>query len=186
MQQDASSQTKIPVQQRSVSWVVLLLIFILFINAVLPVSLRLLSSSSSPLCSKSWINPCRVTWHPWWFIISTGFAQPSHQWHPSNANPPCASFPLRHLGLLHFPYLFSDNSFLPYNLLKGLRTFSLFLTSIECVKKREWAQKAMGTAKCFWNRWFFSPPALSLSWPVSVRNAGSVQQNWPLHLFSRQ
>lgn len=47
MQQDASSQRKIPVQQRSVYQVVLLLVFILFTNAVLLPSLKLLSSSSS-------------------------------------------------------------------------------------------------------------------------------------------
>lgn len=177
MQQDASSQRKIPVQQRSVYQVVLLLIFILFTNAVLLPSLKLLSSSSLPLCPKSRINPCQIHRRSPWFITSAGFAQPSHQWDPGNANPPCMSFPLRHLCLLHFLYLFSHNSFLPYNPLKGLRTFSLFLTSNQCVKKREWAQKAMGTVKCFWNVCFFPPSIkMSLSWPVSVRNAGSVQQ----------
>lgn len=189
MQQDASSQRKIPVQQRSVYQVVLLLIFILFTNAVLLPSLKLLSSSSLPLCPKSWVNPCWVTWDPWWFITSTGFAQPSHQWDPGDANPPCMSFPLRHLCLLHFPYLFSHNSFLPYNLLKGLRTFSLFLTSNECLKKREQAQKAVGTVKCFWNVWFFFfPPALR--WVSADLYLSEMQapysSSWPLYLFSRQ
>lgn len=115
----------------------------------------LLSSSFLPLCPKSWMNPCWITQDLWWFITSTGFAQPSHQWDPSNVHPPCTSFPLTHLCLLYLPYLFSQNSFLPHNLLKGLCTFSLFLTSYECVKTREWAQKAMGTVKCFWNVQFF-------------------------------
>lgn len=149
MQQDVSSQRKIPVQQRGVYQIVLLLIFVLFSNVVLLSSLKLLSSSSLPLCPKSWINPCQVPWDPWWFISSTVFSQPSHQWDPGNANPPWISFPLRHLCLLHFPCLFSHNSFLPCNLLKGLRTFRLSLTSHECVKKREWDQKAMGTVQCF-------------------------------------
>lgn len=122
---------------------------ILFSNVVLLPSLKLFFSSSLPLCPKSWINPCQVPWDPWWFITSTVFYQSSHQWDPGNTNPPWMSFPLRHLCLLHFPYLFSHNSFLPYNLLKGLHTFRLSLTSDEYVKKREWAQKAMGTVKCF-------------------------------------
>lgn len=102
-----------------------------------PLLFTALSSSSLPLCPKSWINPRWDTQDLWWFITSTGFAQPSHQWDPSNANPTYTSFPLRHLCLLHLPYLFSHNSFLPHNLLKGLCTFNLFLTSYECVKTRE-------------------------------------------------
>lgn len=132
MQPNVSSQRKMPVQQRtSPSCYVDIYSFY---QTVLLTSL--LSSSSLPLCPKFWINPCWATQDLWWLITSTGFAQPSHQWDPSNANLPCTSFPLRHLCLFHLPYLFSYNSFLPHNLLKGLCTFSLFLTSYECVKTR--------------------------------------------------
>jgi len=60
-------------------------------SALMPLlpSLKLLSSSSSPLCPKSCINPCEDTWDPGWFVTSAGFAQPRHQWDPGNANPPC-------------------------------------------------------------------------------------------------
>lgn len=133
MQQDASSQRKIPVQRR-VYQVVLLLIFILFPNAM-SLSLKLLSSSSLPLCPKPLIKLCWVTWDPWCFITRTGFAQALHHWDPGNANPPTTSFPLGHLCLLQFPYSFSHNSFLPHSLLKGLHTFSLFFTSDKCVKR---------------------------------------------------
>lgn len=125
------------------------------------------------------------TWDLWWFITSTGFVQPSHQWDSSNANPSWASFPLRHLCLLHLLYLFSHNSFLSHNLLKGLCTFSLFLTSYECVKTREWAQKAMGTVKCFWNVQFFPHSQHWVSADLSEMQA-LYSSSWPLNLFSRQ
>lgn len=181
MQQDASSQRQMPVQHSlwgcSVWW------YLFFFPAVLLASL--LSSSSLPLCPKSWISSRWVTWDPWWFITSTGFAQLSHQWDPSSANPPCTSFPLRHLCLLHLPYLFSHNSFLPHNLLKGLCTLSLFPTSYECVKTREWAQKAMGAVKCFWNVQFFPHSQHWVSADLSEMQA-LYSSSWPFYLFSRQ
>lgn len=109
-----------------------------------------------PLCPKFWINPCWATQDLWWLITSTGFAQPSHQWDPSNANLPCTSFPLRHLCLLHLPYLFSYNSFLPHNLLKGLCTFSLPHLIGMCEDENELRKLWV---KCFWNSFF---PILSV------------------------
>lgn len=184
MQPDASSQRKMPFQQRT--YQILLSVFILFTKMCYsPLLLTTVSFFSLPLCPKSWINPCWVTQDLWWFIISTGFAQPSHQWDPRNANPTCTSFPLRHLCLLHLPHLFCRDSFLPHNLLKDLCTFSLFLTSYECVKTREWAHKAMG--KVFLKCTVFSPFS-ALRWvsaDLSEMQA-KYSSSWPFYLFSRQ
>lgn len=152
MHQDASSQRKIPVQQRSVYQVVPMLIIILFTNAMSQLSLKLLSSSSSPLGPKSWINRCWVPWATWWSITSTAFTQPSHQRDPGNTDPPWMLFPTQTSMPASFSVFIFSNSFLPYDLPKGLRAITVFFTSNDYVKKNEWAQEVIGTVV------FFSPP----------------------------
>lgn len=163
---------------RRVYQVVLLLIFILFPNAMSP-SLKLSSSSSLPLCPQPLIKLCWVTWDPWCFITRTGFAQALHHWDPGNANPPTTSFPLRHLCLLQFPYSFSHNSFLPRSLLKGLRTFSLFFTSDECVKRKR--SESYGHTEVFLKCRIPPPPALR--WNSADLYPSKMQAPYRRHLL---
>lgn len=142
-----------------------------------------LSSSSSPLGPKSWTNRCWVPWATWWSITSTAFTQPSHQRDPSNTDPPWMLFPTQTSMPASFSVFIFSNSFLPYDLPKGLRTITVFLTSNDYVKKNEWAQEVIGKVVFFLPspslRWFSADLDQSEMWPP-------YSSTWFLHLFSRQ